>query len=79
MFAKAKVMVPSPEHAFWMDDAKMAAAPEAKKSAFNNVRSEGFQRIVSGNGMVSAFHFPFRAFGPMAGAGNALMPVGANV
>ena len=32
VFAKAKVMVPAPEHAFWMDDAKMAAAPEAMKS-----------------------------------------------
>jgi glyoxylase-like metal-dependent hydrolase (beta-lactamase superfamily II) len=38
VFAKAKVMVPAPEHAFWMDDAKMAAAPEAMKGAFNNVR-----------------------------------------
>jgi len=38
VFAKAKVMVPAPEHAFRMDDAKMAAAPEAMKGAFNNVR-----------------------------------------
>ena len=38
VFAKAKVMVPAPEHAFWMDDAKMAAAPEGMKGAFNNVR-----------------------------------------
>jgi glyoxylase-like metal-dependent hydrolase (beta-lactamase superfamily II) len=38
VFPKAKVMVPAPEHAFWMDDAKMAAAPESMKGAFNNVR-----------------------------------------
>ena len=38
VFPKAKVMVPAPEHAFWMDDAKMAAAPDAMKGAFNNVR-----------------------------------------
>jgi len=38
VFAKAKVMVPAPEHAFWMDDAKMAAAPDGMKGAFNNVR-----------------------------------------
>ena len=38
VFSKARVMVPAPEHAFWMDDARMAAAPEAMKGAFNNVR-----------------------------------------
>jgi glyoxylase-like metal-dependent hydrolase (beta-lactamase superfamily II) len=38
VFSKAKVMVPAQEHAFWMDDAKMAAAPEGMKGAFNNVR-----------------------------------------
>lgn len=38
MFNKAKVLVPAPEHAFWMDDAEMAAAPESRKGAFNNVR-----------------------------------------
>jgi glyoxylase-like metal-dependent hydrolase (beta-lactamase superfamily II) len=38
VFSKAKVMVPSTEHAFWMDDAKLAAAPEGMKGAFNNAR-----------------------------------------
>jgi glyoxylase-like metal-dependent hydrolase (beta-lactamase superfamily II) len=38
VFSKAKVMVPAPEHAFWMDDARLASAPEAMKGAFNNVR-----------------------------------------
>jgi glyoxylase-like metal-dependent hydrolase (beta-lactamase superfamily II) len=38
VFPKAKIMVPSVEHAFWMDDARMAAAPEGMKGAFANVR-----------------------------------------
>ncbi|MBX3636319.1 MAG: MBL fold metallo-hydrolase [Rubrivivax sp.] len=38
VFPRAKVMVPAPEHAFWMDDARLAAAPEAQKGAFNNAR-----------------------------------------
>lgn len=38
VFSRAKVMVPAPEHAFWMDDARLAAAPEAMKGAFNNAR-----------------------------------------
>ncbi|MFY3383681.1 MBL fold metallo-hydrolase [Paracidovorax sp. MALMAid1276] len=37
-FPKAKVMVPAAEHAFWMDDARMAAAPAGLKGAFDNVR-----------------------------------------
>jgi glyoxylase-like metal-dependent hydrolase (beta-lactamase superfamily II) len=38
VFPKAKIMVPTVEHAFWMDDARMAAAPEAMKGAFQGVR-----------------------------------------
>jgi len=38
VFANAKVMVPAPEHAFWMDDARMEAAPPAMKGAFQAVR-----------------------------------------
>ncbi len=37
-FPNAEIMVPEPEWAFWMDDAKMSAAPEGMKGAFNNVR-----------------------------------------
>ena len=37
-FAKAKVMVPAAEYAFWMDDAKMATAPAGQKGAFENAR-----------------------------------------
>ena len=38
LFPKAKVLVPAPELAFWMDDARMAAAPQGMKGAFENVR-----------------------------------------
>ena len=34
----AKIMIPSVEHAFWMDDTRMAAAPDAMKGAFQAVR-----------------------------------------
>jgi len=37
VFPRAKIMVPMVEHAFWMDDAHMAAVPEAMKGAFMNV------------------------------------------
>jgi glyoxylase-like metal-dependent hydrolase (beta-lactamase superfamily II) len=37
-YPKAKIMVPTVEHAFWMDDARMNAAPEAMKGNFQNVR-----------------------------------------
>ena len=37
-FAKAKVMVPAAEYAFWMDDAKRAAATAGQKGAFENAR-----------------------------------------
>ncbi len=38
VFPKAEVMVPADEWAFWMDDAKMNAAPDAMKGAFQGVR-----------------------------------------
>ena len=37
-FTKARVHVPAPESAFWMDDAKMNAAAAGMKGAFENVR-----------------------------------------
>jgi len=36
-YPNAEIMVPEAEWAFWMDDAKMAAAPEAMKGAFAGV------------------------------------------
>jgi glyoxylase-like metal-dependent hydrolase (beta-lactamase superfamily II) len=38
VFPKAKIMVPAAEHAFWMDDARMDAAPQALRGSFQNVR-----------------------------------------
>lgn len=38
VFQNAEVMVPAAEWAFWMDDAKMGAAPEAMRANFKNVR-----------------------------------------
>jgi glyoxylase-like metal-dependent hydrolase (beta-lactamase superfamily II) len=37
-FPNAEVMVPEPEWAYWMDDAKMSNAPEGLKGNFANVR-----------------------------------------
>jgi glyoxylase-like metal-dependent hydrolase (beta-lactamase superfamily II) len=37
-FTQAKVWVPEAEWNFWMDDARMNAAPEAMRGAFQNVR-----------------------------------------
>jgi glyoxylase-like metal-dependent hydrolase (beta-lactamase superfamily II) len=37
-FPNAEVLVPAPEWAYWMDDAKMSAAPEAARGAFANAR-----------------------------------------
>ena len=37
-FPNARIHVPAPEHAFWMDDARMAAAPEGMRGAFAAVR-----------------------------------------
>jgi glyoxylase-like metal-dependent hydrolase (beta-lactamase superfamily II) len=38
VFSKAKVYVPEQEHAFWMDDARMNAAPEAGRGGFLGAR-----------------------------------------
>jgi glyoxylase-like metal-dependent hydrolase (beta-lactamase superfamily II) len=38
VFPNAEINVAAPEWAFWMDDAKMSAAPEAARPAFLNVR-----------------------------------------
>ena len=38
VFPNAEIAVPAPEYAFWMDDSKMNAAPDAAKPAFRNVR-----------------------------------------
>jgi glyoxylase-like metal-dependent hydrolase (beta-lactamase superfamily II) len=38
VFPNAEIQVPAAEWAFWMDDAKMNAAPDAAKPTFRNVR-----------------------------------------
>jgi len=38
VYPNAEIMVSAPEWAFWMDDAKMSATPEAMKGAFQTVR-----------------------------------------
>lgn len=38
VFPNAEVMVPAGEWGFWMDDARMSAAPDPMKPAFQNVR-----------------------------------------
>ena len=38
VFPKAEVMVPAPEWAFWMDDGRMAQAPDALQANFRNAR-----------------------------------------
>ncbi|HEX8164256.1 MAG TPA: MBL fold metallo-hydrolase [Beijerinckiaceae bacterium] len=38
VFPNAEVMISGTEWSYWMDDAKMAAAPEGLKGNFNNVR-----------------------------------------
>ena len=37
VFPSSEIMISEPEWAYWMDDAKMAAAPEGLKGNFNNV------------------------------------------
>lgn len=38
LYSKAEVMVPAKEWEFWMDDARMSAAPDGMKGAFQGVR-----------------------------------------
>jgi glyoxylase-like metal-dependent hydrolase (beta-lactamase superfamily II) len=71
VFANAEVMVPAAEWAFWMDDARAAAAPDAMKGAFANVRRvfeplkaavkqyEAGKEVVTGINTVAAYgHTP---------------------
>jgi glyoxylase-like metal-dependent hydrolase (beta-lactamase superfamily II) len=38
VFANAEILVPAPEWAFWMDDARMGTAPEGMRRSFLNAR-----------------------------------------
>lgn len=58
-YPNAEIMVPAAEWDFWMDDAKMAAAPEAMKGAFANVRralgpsAKDLKRFAAGDELVT--------------------------
>ena len=72
VYPRAKIHVPAPEYAFWMDPAKMNAAPEALKGAFANVQKvfsdlpadrlvkfEPGAEVVAGVGSIAAYgHTP---------------------
>jgi glyoxylase-like metal-dependent hydrolase (beta-lactamase superfamily II) len=87
LFPNAEVMVPDPEWAFWMDDARMNQAPDAMKGAFQGVRrvfapmSENVRRfgmdkeIVPGLTSVAAFgHTPgHTAFMLSSGSGKLMI------
>ena len=86
MFPNAEVMVPAAEWAFWMDDAKMGAAPEAMKGAFGTVRRvfapiakdvkqfEAGKEIVPGITSVAAYgHTPGHTTFTVASGGKSLM------
>ena len=90
VFPKAKVLVPAPEHAFWMDDAKMNAAPEGMKGAFQNarrvfaqmpsdmlVRFEPGGEVAPGIRSVAAFgHTPGHTLFQLQSAGQSFFYVG---
>lgn len=87
VFPNAEVMVPAAEWAFWMDDAKMSAAPEAMKGAFAGVRRvfgpvakdvkqfEPGKEIVPGITSVAAYgHTPgHTAFAIASGSGKLMV------
>lgn len=90
VFPKAKVLVPAAEYSFWMDDARMAAAPESAKGAFANVRrvfgampAETLQRFEAGSEVapgvrsVAAYgHTPGHTLFEATSAGQTFMFVG---
>lgn len=89
-FPKATVMVPAPEHAFWMDDAKMAAAPAGMKGAFENARRtfasmpadklrtfEPGSALVAGIRSIAAYgHTPGHTLFELNSAGQSFLYVG---
>jgi glyoxylase-like metal-dependent hydrolase (beta-lactamase superfamily II) len=86
VFPNAEVMVPAVEWAFWMDDAKMAQAPEGQKGNFNNARRvfgpiakdvkqyQGGKELVPGVTAVDAFgHSPGHMAFTIASGSSRLM------
>ncbi len=87
VFPGAEIMVPTPEWAFWMDDARMAAAPEGMKGAFANVRRvfapiakdvkmfEAGKEVVSGVTAIAAYGHTPGHMGFMVNSGSGRMMV----
>lgn len=87
-FPNAEIMVPEAEWAHWMDDAKMAAAPDAAKPGFANVRRvfapiakdvkryEAGKELVPGVTSVAAYgHTPGHTSHVLSSGGKTLMLV----
>lgn len=85
-FPNAEIMVPEAEWAFWMDEAKMSAAPDAAKPAFMNVRRvfgpvakdvkryEAGKEIMPGLTSVAAYgHTPGHTAHMLSSGGKSLM------
>ncbi len=90
VYPNAKVMVPEPEHAFWMDDATMNARPEAQRGGFmvarrvfasmpadKLVRFTPGTEVVPGIRSVAAFgHTPGHTLFEVQSAGQSFFYVG---
>jgi glyoxylase-like metal-dependent hydrolase (beta-lactamase superfamily II) len=90
VYPNAKVMVPEPEHAFWMDDATMNARPEAQRGGFavarrvfatmpadRLVRFQPGTELVPGIRSVAAFgHTPGHTLFELQSAGQSFFYVG---
>ena len=90
VYPNAKVMVPEPEHAFWMDDATMNARPEAQRGGFMVARrvfaqmpADKLVRFVPGSEVapgirsVAAFgHTPGHTLFELQSAGQTFVYVG---
>jgi len=90
VYPNAKVLVPEPEHAFWMDDARMNALPEAQRGGFMVARRvfaqmpvDKLQRFVPGTEVapgirsVAAFgHTPGHTLFELQSAGQTFTYVG---
>lgn len=90
VFPRAKVMVPAPEHAHWMSDERMNAAPEGQRGAFANVRRtfgempagmlqvfEPGAEVAPGIASVAAYgHTPGHTLFEVSSAGQSFMFVG---
>ncbi len=88
-FPNAEIMVSAPEWAFWMDDAKMNAAPDPLKPSFRNARRifgdiaakvtrfEPGKEVAPGVTSIAAFgHTPGHTAFAVASAGKSMLVLG---